>query len=332
MNTIIPNINDIWSGMAKQLVSIITPCYNTGKLLHRLFDSILRQDYPFVEMYAINDGSTDETEFVIKSYIEKFEQKGYALYYVYQENSGQSAALNNGLKRINGEYLVWPDSDDWYSTSTALSRMVETLQNSDESVSMVRCLAEYVSEETLEAINKTSYTAKTDLFEDCLFAQKGFWYCAGGYMCRVGDLDKFIEGREIYVEKNAGQNWQLMLPLLYDKKCVTINEFHYQILQRSTSHSRGQYGTYEGKIIKQNTYEKTIISTLERMLHLPNDLRVLYIRNIEIKYLLERYYLSLYYLKFRELLKIEEELNVNYGVKVQLRKKIRILVSRFLGI
>ena len=55
--------------MQKGLVSILTPCYNTGSIVHRLLDSILAQDYPSIEMFAINDGSTDNTEVVIKSYI-----------------------------------------------------------------------------------------------------------------------------------------------------------------------------------------------------------------------------------------------------------------------
>ena len=65
--------------MIKDLVSIITPCYNTGKLLPNLLESILSQDYPFVEMYAINDGSQDDTENVIMEYIPKFKKKGYSL-------------------------------------------------------------------------------------------------------------------------------------------------------------------------------------------------------------------------------------------------------------
>ena len=57
--------------MEKNLISIITPCYNTGNLLSRLLDSILMQDYPSVEMYAIDDGSSDNTAEVIKNYIPK---------------------------------------------------------------------------------------------------------------------------------------------------------------------------------------------------------------------------------------------------------------------
>ena len=61
--------------MQKGLITILTPCYNTGNILYRLLDSILMQDYPSVEMFAINDGSSDNTESVIKSYIPKFENE-----------------------------------------------------------------------------------------------------------------------------------------------------------------------------------------------------------------------------------------------------------------
>ena len=118
--------------MQKGLVSIITPCYNTGSIVHRLLDSILEQDYPSVEMFAIDDGSTDNTPDVIKSYIPKFEKKGYRLTYVKQENGGQSSAINNGLKMVSGEYLAWPDSDDFYCVPTAISSLVITLNENKE--------------------------------------------------------------------------------------------------------------------------------------------------------------------------------------------------------
>ena len=56
--------------MQKELVSIITPCYNTGHLIHRLLESVLIQDYPHVEMLVVDDGSTDKTKDVILSYLQ----------------------------------------------------------------------------------------------------------------------------------------------------------------------------------------------------------------------------------------------------------------------
>lgn len=314
--------------MIPNLISIITPCYNTAKLLPRLLDSILKQDYPLVEMYAINDGSTDDTEIIIKEYIPKFAQKGYSLNYVYQPNSGQSVVLNNGLKLIKGEFLVWPDSDDWYSTPNALSRMVEVFKESDDSVGMVRCLVEYVSESTFEITRRTPCNNQIRLFEDCLFHRNGFWFCSGGYMGKVQFMKQYIEDLEIFTAKNAGQNWQLMLPVLYNKKCITINEYHYQVLQRFESHSRGQYKSYDAKVLKLETYKETIISTLSRMFFLSDTLKHEYIRDIEIKYLKEHYNLAMYYSIWGDAKKIEEKLNTVYGVHIPLQDKIRCVLSK----
>ena len=65
--------------MQKGLVSLLTPCYNAGHLIHRLLDSVLNQTYPFIEMIVIDDGSTDNSEQVIRSYISRFEERGYIL-------------------------------------------------------------------------------------------------------------------------------------------------------------------------------------------------------------------------------------------------------------
>ena len=48
--------------MNSKLVSVITPCYNSGKFIHRLLETILEQDYPCLEMYVIDDGSVDNTK------------------------------------------------------------------------------------------------------------------------------------------------------------------------------------------------------------------------------------------------------------------------------
>lgn len=313
--------------MIKNLVSILTPCYNTGKLLPRLLDSILMQDYPWVEMYAINDGSSDNTEKVIKEYIPKFEAKGYNLTYVWQENSGQSVAINNALKLVKGEFLVWPDSDDFYATPSAISKMVDVLQKEDDSVSMVRCLAEFVDEESLQVIRRYSPTTRTEWFEDCLFAKAGFWFCPGGYMIKMNILDRVLEGREIYTEKNAGQNWQLLLPLLYEQKCITINEYHYKILERAASHSRGQYKSLEEQLCKFQSYENTIVSTLEKMRFMPMELKQKYIADIHIKYLLVSYRLCLDFKEYKRAKTVKETLASKYHVQIPVMTCIKIYLS-----
>lgn len=250
----------------KGLVSIVTPCYNTGALLHRLFDSILEQDYPHIEMYAINDGSTDNTEEVIKSYIPKFKERGYSLECMTQPNGGQSSALNNGLKCIKGEFFVWPDSDDYFSSPQSISQYVDIL-SSDEGIAVVRCLPTYIDEATLTPIKTLEWNdvyKSYDQFLNCLYSENFFWG-AGDYMIRMEAFDKANPEREIYVEKKAGQNWQILLPALYNKKCKTLKESLFCILERTGSHCRADGDSFEKQLDRFACYDRTIITTLERM-------------------------------------------------------------------
>lgn len=89
----------------KPLVSIIIPVYNAEKFLHETLVSVINQTYENIEIICVNDGSTDNTRLVL----EKFKDK---IKIVEQENRGQCAASNNGLKRCNGEYIKFLDADD----------------------------------------------------------------------------------------------------------------------------------------------------------------------------------------------------------------------------
>ena len=86
------------------LVSIISPCYNGEKYLLPFLKSLLEQDYAPIELIFVNDGSTDGTEQIVLSYKERLSEKGIELQYIYQENAGQAAAINCGLKVFSGEY------------------------------------------------------------------------------------------------------------------------------------------------------------------------------------------------------------------------------------
>jgi len=63
-----------------KLVSIITPCFNGEFLIHRLLDSILNQTYNNIEFIFINDGSTDKTEEVVKSYMPSLNLQVFLLF------------------------------------------------------------------------------------------------------------------------------------------------------------------------------------------------------------------------------------------------------------
>lgn len=89
---------------AAALVSVVIPCYNQGRFLGDAIESVIVQHYPRVEIIVIDDGATDDTAVVAKSYP--------AVRYVRQDNQGLAAARNAGLARCHGDFVIFLDADD----------------------------------------------------------------------------------------------------------------------------------------------------------------------------------------------------------------------------
>lgn len=273
--------------MEENLVSLLTPMYNTDKYIHRLLDSILLQDYPSIEMVVIDDGSTDNSKNIVKSYIQSFAEKGYTLKYVYQDNQGQSVAIKNGLQLISGEFLAWPDSDDFYADKTAISQMVKVLKNSPKEYKMVRTQENILKDKTFEILFVRGLNAKeheeSTLFYDCLYHTNGYYFAPGAYMVDVAALYE-TTGFDIYTDKNAGQNFQLMLPILYKYRCYTIKKPLYNVVIRQTSHSHGQFKGYDATQTLYKSYLATQLETLHRIKEMPIDEKELHKKNLTIHY------------------------------------------------
>jgi glycosyltransferase involved in cell wall biosynthesis len=87
-------------------VTVLMPVYNGEKYLIEAIDSVLEQSFTNFELLIVNDGSTDKTEEILRSY------KDERLRYINQANAGVSAALNTGLKQARGNYIARFDADD----------------------------------------------------------------------------------------------------------------------------------------------------------------------------------------------------------------------------
>lgn len=91
-------------------ISVIIPVYNTEEYIGECLDSLINQTYPNMEIIAIDDGSTDGTLDIMKSYEAQYPDK---LKVLTQANQGQAVARNHGLEFATGDYLGFVDSDDW---------------------------------------------------------------------------------------------------------------------------------------------------------------------------------------------------------------------------
>lgn len=110
--------------MAKPLVSVIIPVYNGEKYLAEAIESVLAQTYRPIEILVIDDGSTDGTADVAKSFPEPVN-------YFFQSTSDISTTRNSGVKKAKGSFFAFLDADDlWLSDKLAL-QMKALESNSD---------------------------------------------------------------------------------------------------------------------------------------------------------------------------------------------------------
>ena len=93
-------------------VSVILPIYNVAPYLDETFRSLINQSLSDIEIIAVNDGSTDNSEDIIR----KYAQQDARISYFSQQNQGQSVARNLALQHAKGKYIYMMDSDDVIDT------------------------------------------------------------------------------------------------------------------------------------------------------------------------------------------------------------------------
>lgn len=97
-------------------VSIILPIYNVASYLEETFSSLINQSLQEIEIIAVNDGSTDNSEDIIN----QFKERDQRIVSFTQENQGQSVARNLALLYAKGKYVYMMDSDDYLDNPHAL--------------------------------------------------------------------------------------------------------------------------------------------------------------------------------------------------------------------
>jgi glycosyltransferase involved in cell wall biosynthesis len=245
----------------KPLVSIITPCYNGEKYVHRLLDSILVQTYKNIEFIFVNDGSTDSTEKIVKSYEQKFKKKDITFIYIYQNNKGLAGAINAGLQKFSGDYLCWPDSDD-YLDEYSIQKRVEFLELNKE-YGAVSSDANIYNEENLKkpiARIADGHNNKYDTNHFRHLIDEKSIFCPGCHMIRSESFIDVNPKRQIFPARR-GQNWQLLLPVYYKYKRGYIDEPLYNYIIYKNSMSRGD-NSFEKKMYRFNEHLDILINTL----------------------------------------------------------------------
>jgi glycosyltransferase involved in cell wall biosynthesis len=101
--------NAFYRSMKRPLVSVIIPVYNGAKFIAEAIESVCVQNYEPLEIIIVDDGSTDDTSSVVRSFKD--------IHYIRQENHGCAAARNTGITESRGDLLAFLDADDYWAAN-----------------------------------------------------------------------------------------------------------------------------------------------------------------------------------------------------------------------
>lgn len=221
-------------------VSVLLPVYNGEKHLHDAISSILSQTFTDLELLIINDGSTDGSEAIIRSF-----NDSRINYIINEKNIGLIATLNKGIELAKGEYLARMDADD-----ISLPKRFETqvkLMNAEPDLVVCACRVETVDRKIFK-VGQHWFTGD-DIPALLLFNAT---ICHPSVMMRVS---KIKEANELYsAEFKHAEDYELWVRLALNNKFALTNEVLFLYRENDTQVSV-KYKTEQGErasVIRKN--------------------------------------------------------------------------------
>ncbi|MFA5576800.1 MAG: glycosyltransferase family 2 protein [Tissierellaceae bacterium] len=206
--------------MVEGLVSVIIPIYNSERYLERCIKSVLNQSYNNIEIILINDGSTDLSGQICKDYITKDKR----IRLIEQANRGPSAARNRGLEVLEGELVLFVDSDD-YIDGRMIESLVKEIQASKVDLVISGYKKIYYIEEEIDNIVFSHMYEKIKLAKDEFFNRFhdyfGNYYI--NYLWNKVYLSSIIKKNKIKFDEEIGWGEDLIFNLNYIDKIKGVS-------------------------------------------------------------------------------------------------------------
>ena len=153
---------------AEQKVSVIVPVYNAEKYLRQALDSILKQDYPELEIILVENMSEDGSMKICQSY-----EKAHKEIRLFREKKrGMGDARNTGLKRATGKYICFVDADDYLPDEKIIAKFINIAEQTASDV-VICNYARLWNEKLLPAAEHRAFSELNPDTEDFRF--KGFF-------------------------------------------------------------------------------------------------------------------------------------------------------------
>ncbi|MBO9585970.1 MAG: glycosyltransferase [Flavobacterium sp.] len=217
----------------KSLISIIIPTYNRAHLILETLDSILLQSYQNWECIIIDDGSTDETDVVLRKYIQ---QDSRFQYFKRPDGilKGPNSCRNYGFDLSNGNYIKWFDSDD-ILLPNALEYISNNFSNSPD---LIVSSLQYV-DFNKNVLKKKHVFLSKDVLHDYFKGKIAY------YICTPTWKKSFLEKQSYLFDETITNldDWDFNLRMLYKEPTVIYLDeelIQYRIHDSSLSHEIGK--------------------------------------------------------------------------------------------
>jgi glycosyltransferase involved in cell wall biosynthesis len=214
--------------MGLELVSVIMPVFNGERFIETAIKGMLNQSYRHFELICVDDGSTDKTAQIIKSF-----QSDGRIKYVYQPHEGLPAkARNHGIKMALGEYIAFNDDDDILMPDS-ISEKVEYL-SSNSTVALVYSDCQMINEEGFPLAESLIKSSGKKPYEGRCFKQlfQGIFIPTMGVMVRKSILDKIGYFNENLI---CAEDYELWLRICHDHSIGYLNKISAKCRNRPNS-------------------------------------------------------------------------------------------------
>ncbi len=290
-------------------ISVIVPVYNTEKYIKKCIMSILNQTMQDIEIIIVNDGSTDNSENIIKEIMNNNNTKIEIKYFL-KENGGLSEARNYGVKQATGKYLSFVDSDDYIDEN--LYKNLE--KYIDENIDVIKFKMETVDEnyKTIEKLDGPIFETTTgeNAFKN-MCIKDTFLDVACIYLYK---REFFIGNNFEYMPNTYHEDFGLTpLVIIQAKTLVSTKYFGYYYLQRKNS------------ITSVENKEKEIKKAYDVLKHYDNAMKKIDEMQIDenSKKLIRRYYTNTLLLKAKTLEGKEQQKFIEEIKKRKVYKNIK---------
>ena len=207
----------------KPLLTVVIPVYNVEKYLKRCVESVLVQEWHNYDILLVDDGSTDSSSQICDDYVKAYD----FISVIHKENGGLSEARNTGISHAKGDYVYFPDSDDWLEPQT-FKELAEVLESREFDI--ISFNREFVKGEEDVIV---SDSVETQVFDgkDAFVQMLKHSYITGFANDKIYRKSLFVDHDILFPKgkyyEDLGTNYKLFLSA---KKVYATNQKYYHYL------------------------------------------------------------------------------------------------------